>query len=218
MSSHALQPALPSSLCLRRHDGLAGRPIIRPTRKRASGLGSVRKLPSGRFRFEIMLEGRRHSGSADNKTLAQQQLAQLVSDSVRGGVADPSTETVGDYLARWLTGYEKARAVRTHQIKQGHLMRFIVPVIGGKRLQKLSPADLRRLFDHLNAEGLSASSQRQVNQFLVSALSNAFQLELVARNVAEIVKPAPLGGKERKALPSFTAEETDLFLAAAHED
>lgn len=186
--------------------------------KRSNGLGSVRKLPSGRFRFEIMLEGRRHSGSADSKTLAQQQLAQLVSDSLRGGVADPSTETVGDYLARWLTGREKARAVRTHQIQQGHLTRFITPVIGQRRLQKLSPADLRRLFDHLNAEGLGASSQRQVHQFLVSALGDAFRLELVARNVAEIVKPAPLRGKERKALPSFTAEETALFLAAARED
>jgi len=145
--------------------------------------------------------GGRYSGSADSKTAAQQQLAQLVSDSLRGGVADPSTETVGDYLGCWLEGREKARAVRTHQIQQGHLTRFIVPIIGARRLQKLAPADLR-----------------QVHQFLVSALGDAFRLELVARNMTEIVKPAPLRGKERKALPSFTAEETGLFLAAAHED
>ncbi|UQN04828.1 hypothetical protein [Deinococcus sp. QL22] len=108
--------------------------------------------------------------------------------------------------------------MRTYEIQADHLKRFISPTIGTKRLQKLVPADLRRLFDHLNKEDLGASSQRQVHQFLISALGDAFRLELVTRNVAEIVKPAPLRGKERKGLPTFTPEEAAQFLAAAKED
>jgi integrase len=192
--------------------------MTKPTRKRGNGQGSVRKLPSGRFRWEIMIEGTRRSGMADSKSMAQQALAQLVADATRGGVVDPSAETLTEYLTRWLASKEKARAVRTHEIQDGHLRRYITPSIGSRRLQKLTPADLRRLFDHLNREELGASSQRQVHQFLISALGDAFRLELVTRNVAEIVKPAPLRGKERKELPAYTAEEAALFLAAARED
>lgn len=192
--------------------------MAKPTRKRGNGEGSVRKLPSGRFRFEIMIEGTRHSGMADSKTAAQQSLSKLIADATRGGVVDPSAETLTEYLTRWLAGKEKARAVRTQQIQAAHLRRFITPTIGNKRLQKLAPADLRRLFDHLNKEDLGASSQRQVHQFLISALGDAFRLELVTRNVAEIVKPAPAKGKGAQALAAFTPEEAAQFLAAARED
>ncbi|MBB5233177.1 tyrosine-type recombinase/integrase [Deinococcus budaensis] len=165
-----------------------------------------------------MIEGARHSGTTDSKTAAGQQLARLIVDTTRGGVVDPSAETLGDYLTRWLAGKEKSQAVRTHEIQDGHLQRVILPTIGARRLQKLSPADLRRLFDHCNREGLGASSQRQVHQSLISALGEAHRLELVTLNVAEIVKPAPARGKERKGLPTFTPEEAAAFLAAARED
>lgn len=100
-----------------------------------------------------------------------------------------------------------SRAVWTHEIQFDHLERHILPVLDKERLQKLSPAHLRRLFDGLNRAGLGASSQRQVRQFLISTLGDAQRLELVTRNVAEGVKPTPARGKEQGALPSFTAEE-----------
>jgi len=107
----------------------------------------------------------------------------LVSDSLRGGVADPSTETVGNYLGRWLEGREKARAVRTHQIQQGHLTRFIVPIIGARRLQKLAPADLR-----------------QVHQLLVLALGDAFRLEVVAASDDGPMVTTPKTGNSRRTV------------------
>jgi integrase len=131
---------------------------------------------------------------------------------------DPSAETLGEYLARWLEGKQASHAVRTHQIQADHLERHILPVIGKERLQKLSPAHLRRLFDSLNRAGLGASSQRQVHQFLISALCEALRLELVTRNVAEVVKPTPAREKEKTGLASFTAEEALKFAQAAQED
>jgi len=72
--------------------------MTRPARKRGNGQGSVRKLPSGRFRWEIMIEGRRFSGMALSKTLAQQALAGLIADATRGGVGNQTTITVTEYL------------------------------------------------------------------------------------------------------------------------
>jgi len=41
-------------------------------------------------------------------------------------------------------------------------------VIGKERLQKVSPAPMRRLFDSLNKAGLEASSKRWGHQFLIT--------------------------------------------------
>lgn len=114
--------------------------------------------------------------------------------------------------------WEASRAVRAHEIQFDHLERHILPVLDKERLQKLSPAHLRRLFNGLNRAGLGASSQRQVRQFLISALRDAQRLELVTRNVTEVVKPTPARGKEQGALPSFTAEEAAAFAGAAAAD
>ncbi|WP_161884073.1 site-specific integrase [Deinococcus alpinitundrae] len=71
------------------------------------------------------------------------------------------------------------------------------------------------LFDHLNASDLGASSQRQRHQSLLTSLGEAFQLELVTRNVAELIRPNPPKRREESELAAFTPEEAALFLAAA---
>jgi len=181
-------------------------------------MGTVRKLPSGRFRWEIMIEGRRFSGMALSKTLAQQALAGLIADATRGGVADPSSVTVTEYITQWLEGRKTSRAYRTHEVQERALRLYIKPAIGDKRLQKLSPADLRGLFDGLNKKDLGAASQRQVHQLLLTSLKHALQVEIVTRNVAEIVRPNPPRQREREELAAFTPDEAALFLAACRAD
>lgn len=190
----------------------------RPTKPRKPGQGNIRELPSGSIRWEVMIEGRRFSGVTKTWKQAQNAVTLKMADALRGGVVDPSAETLGEYLSRWLTSRASTRAVRTTAIQRGHLKRYITPLLGTKRLQKLTPSDLRRLFDHLNEEGLGASSQRQVHQFLVSALGDAHRLELVTRNVAQLVRPTPARGREARELPAFTAEEAAKFVEVARHD
>ncbi|WP_181392023.1 tyrosine-type recombinase/integrase [Deinococcus irradiatisoli] len=165
-----------------------------------------------------MIDGKRFSGIAPSKTAAQQELSKLIADATRGGVVDPSAETVEQYLTRWLEAKKSSRAQRTHDIQAGHLRRDIAPVIGNKRLQKLSPADLRTLFDKLNAHNLGASSQRQIHQFLLTALGEAAGLEIISRNVATLVKPNPPKRNTEGELAAFTPEEAAAFLQAARAD
>ncbi|WP_161882737.1 tyrosine-type recombinase/integrase [Deinococcus alpinitundrae] len=185
--------------------------------KRGNGQGSVRKLPSGRFRWEIMIEGRRFSGMAASKTLAQQALAGLIADATRGGIADPSTITVTEYLTQWLDERQKTRAPRTHEVQAAILRRYITPAIGDKRLQKLTPNDLQRLYLGMNANDLGTSTQRQTHQLLFSALKDAVRLEILMRNVADVVRPNP-PRRDRVGLAAFTPDEAEKFLAAARLD
>lgn len=190
----------------------------KPKRKRGNGEGSVRKLPSGRWRWEIMIDGGRHSGTCDNKTLAQQALAQQIADASRGGVVDPQAITVSEYLEQWLVSKQKTRAVRSTELQSALLRRYIAPAFGHIRLQKLTPTDLRKLFNSLTARDLGSSTQRQVHQFLRHALSDALQLELVVRNVADIVRPTPPKKAQTDELQAYTADETAKFIAACRVD
>ncbi|MDV6376448.1 tyrosine-type recombinase/integrase [Deinococcus arenicola] len=181
-------------------------------------MGSVRELPSGSWRWEVMVDGQRHGGTAGSKTLARQAAARLIADATRGGVVDPSAETVSSYLTRWLEGRRPSRATKTHDLQAAHLRLYVAPAIGERRLQKLAPADLRRLYDALNRAGLGAASQRQVHQFLLTALGDALKMELVSRNPATVVKPTPPRDTEERRLPAFTPEEATRFLSAARSD
>ena len=192
--------------------------LSKPVPKRGNGQGSVRQLPSKKWRWEIMVGGNRYGGTASSKTLAQQALAQQIADASRGGVVDPSTETVEQYLTRWLEGKRVSRSERTHNLQADLLRRHIIPVFGEVKLQKLAPVDIKRLFDQLNKKGLGQSSQRQVHQFLKSALREAVQLELLIRNVAEVVKPDPPRDRERDVLAAFTPDEAKAFMNAAKAD
>lgn len=165
-----------------------------------------------------MIDGGRHSGTCDSKTAAQQALAQKIADASRGGVVDPQAVTVGEYLTQWLEQKKPTRAMRTTEIQASLLSCHVMPAIGALRLQKLNPADLRMLFDGLTAKGLGKSTQRQTYQFLHHALQDALRVELVARNVADAVKPTPPKREKTEELDAFTAEESALFLAACRND
>lgn len=178
----------------------------------------MRQLPSKAWRWEVMHEGRRYGGTQPSKTLAQQALARHIADATRGGIVDPSSVTVSEYLTTWLEGKAKTRSVRSGELQAGILRRYVAPVIGTIRLQKLTPADLRRLFDGLTNKGLGKSTQRQTHQFLHHALEDAVRVEMLTRNVADVVRPTPPKEVESEELDAFTPEEAAAFIQACRED
>lgn len=193
--------------------------------KRGNGQGSIRQLPSKKWRYEIMLEGRRFSGTTASKTAAQQELAKLIADTQRGGIADPSTVTVGDYLDTWLESKRSSRSETSHNIQAKLLKSYIRPAIGDKRLQKFAPAELRRFYGGLRSlkddTPLGAASQRQIHQFLKQAFQDALRDEIITRNVCDIVQPSPPrrelddSGEE---VDAYTPQEAQAFIAAAEAD
>ena len=98
----------------------------------------------------------------------------------------------------------------TLTLYRGLADRYVKPVIGRVRLDKLTPAHVQRLIaETRNAEtsrkrAPSAATQRHVHKLIRNALGDALRLEFVTRNAAAHVKAPPMARQRR---PDMTIED-----------
>ncbi len=90
----------------------------------------------------------------------------------------------------------------------------LAPILGTKSLEKLAPADVRRLIAVVTKQ-VSVATARESHLVLRSALSAAMRDELVARNVAKLVQAPRVQYRETKP---WTLDETLIFLEGARRD
>jgi integrase len=109
--------------------------------------------------------------------------------------------TVEQWLGEWLTehkardGTRASTLARYQQVVRTHL----VPGLGRRRLQDLSPQDVHR-FLVSRSTVVSPATVAKIHGDLRAALSDAERMELVTRNAAKQVRPPSLGHMERQFL------------------
>ena len=87
-------------------------------------------------------------------------------------------------------------------------------MVGGKRLESLGVADVRRFLVQLENK-TTAATAKESHRVLRTALTAACREELVTRNVASLVEPPRAKSRE---LSPWSLNETLTFLAAARTD
>jgi integrase len=113
----------------------------------------------------------------------------------RGEYVDRSALTVREYLREWIDSLAATVKPGTAKGYRDDVERYIVPRIGGLRLQSLRPAMLSRLYRELSESGgrhggrLSAATVAHVHRTLRKALTDAVRVEqILAVNPAERAK------------------------------
>ncbi|GAA4834318.1 site-specific integrase [Actinomycetospora corticicola] len=150
---------------------------------------------------------------------ARKKLVKLQADDQAGIPAPDRSYTVSEYLELWLDRVRVEKRATTHRGYESAVRLHIAPLIGGKRLDRLTGADVRQFLTRLRAKCLccangydkhrAAKDQccsagrccgrhptvRQVqfvHAVLRNGLSNAERDELIMRNVAKlVVVPTP---------------------------
>jgi integrase len=64
----------------------------------------------------------------------------------------------------------------------------LIPTLGKKRIDRLTPQDIRRVLTAKREAGLSVRMVQYIHAVLRNALQNAVREELIARNVAKLVQ------------------------------
>lgn len=165
-------------------------------------------------------EKKRWHPAGTNRAEAEALAARLAAE--RDGRNDEIRSlTFGAYLTgHWLPAKKLELATSTYRSYVHKTQRHILPVIGRKRLRRLRPEDLERLYDSMlhPADGtrpLAPKTVYEVHLIIRGALDRAVRRGLVNRNVAlaaSAPKPAAIPKIEQKA---WTAEQLAAFLRAA---
>ncbi|WP_219577863.1 tyrosine-type recombinase/integrase [Streptomyces griseus] len=215
-------------------------------KRRANGEGTITKRKDGRYQaaaYVFRPDGTRTRKFAYGKTREEvaSQLTEMQEMTRQGIPAASSTMAFGDYLTYWLATIAPERLKpATLNSYEGLSRLYIRPALGKKRLNRLSPADVRRFLAEFKAACLcclrgadeerpedkrtccavgrcckrrpSARTVQYIHAVLRSALQQAIREELIARNVARIVETPTVEPKEVRPLD---AAEVRLLLKTA---
>lgn len=139
------------------------------------------------------------------KKEAQAELIRLLAAGDNGTSVDPSKVTVAEYVRAWLDGAEALSGKTREQYRQ-LAEQQIIPHLGTTTLQKLRPAQIQDWHTKLQQAGglggraLSARTVGHAHPVLHAALARAANVEVVARNVAAVVRPPKVEALEVQIL------------------
>lgn len=146
---------------------------------------------------------------------ADRELREMQGRRDRGVLGAPTRMTLDEYLDRWLEAAAKPRiGPRTFEDYQYLLGRHVRPVLGGRRLEALTPLDLQGLYEGMQERGLSGRTVHVTHNVLRSALRQAVRWRILPMNPASDVD---LPRWERREMRALTSEEAARFRAAAAE-
>ncbi|MFD5108793.1 tyrosine-type recombinase/integrase [Streptomyces cinereoruber] len=189
-------------------------------KRNPNGAGTITQRKDGRFQAAVYVlqpDGTRARKFAYGKTWAEcDTKRRALLDKVDNGVPVPTRSMkLSEWLPYWLDNIVKPRRKKTTAAKyEVHIRLYLVPMIGSKRLESLSVADVRRFLVQLEKK-TSAATAKESHRVLRTALTAACREELVSRNVATLVEPPSVAARE---LSPWSLDETLAFLAAARKD
>ncbi|MER6578575.1 tyrosine-type recombinase/integrase [Nonomuraea sp. NPDC001023] len=190
-------------------------------RRRSQGEGSVFQRKDGRWQGAIdlgWLDGKRNRktvyGTTEREVL--EKLAALRDAQRKGQNLAARPRSFAEWLDEWIE--MKTRQGTRPLTLRGYrqlIADHVTPVLGKKKLDKLSPTDVRRLVEAKADSGLKAATVKQIHGLIRNALADAEREELVHRNVAKLVKPPSVRREEARVL---TIEEAKKLLNAIKDD
>lgn len=187
---------------------------------RARGGQNLTELRPGYWRVEVNIgakdspDGKRHRSVAHvhgGKRAAAAKRAELITKREQGELKPRTAGTVATYLDAFIKG--KDVAPRTRSRWQGLANNQIAPHIGGKLLRDVRPAQLRKLYADLRAEGLTGTTVHKVHALLRMAFQQAVIDGDVHANPCLAVKPPRVDTPEANALDE--AQAASLLTALA---
>jgi Arm DNA-binding domain len=92
-------------------------------------------------------------GGFRTKKEAWQACREAMAEAGRGRFVRPATRTVAQFFAEWFAAIEPAIDATIWQNWKGYASAYVIPRIGGERLQQLDEPQLLKLYGQLLAEG-----------------------------------------------------------------
>lgn len=160
-----------------------------------------------------------HGGFRTRKE-AEIARAKLVDDLHTGTYVMPDRLTFAEWVRdSWLPTTEgRVKPTTFHSYKR-NMEIHVLPVIGSRPLQQLTPLMLNAMYARLQAEGtghgpLSAKTVRYIHATIHKVLEDAVDAGFLARNIADRAKPPRPSRRSTRQVGSWEPSELARFLAS----
>lgn len=160
-------------------------------RRRGHNEGSIYQRDDGLWVATVslgMVNGKRKRKYIYGRTRAEvnRKRIQLQNEHQRGVPVQTASTTMATFLDRWLATVKPTIRPKTFKSYEMIVQRHLVPALGRVKVEKVTQQHVQELMVAKTGEGLSVTNIRNV---LRAALNQAMRWDLVARNVASLVKP-----------------------------
>jgi integrase len=209
--------------------------VINMPTKSKKGRAKDTRTPDGRSSIYLGGDGRWHGrvtmgvkndGSPDRRHVSAKTQADVTAKvrklEAQRDAGKPSTPGRSPTVEEWMTTYldticerlvsSGKMAPRTLDDYQSKTRRWIVPLLGKHRLDRLLPEHLDAAYQQMYEAGRSSSTVLKVHRILSRALTIAIRRDKVGRNVARLID-APVADEHE--IEPFTREEARRILDAA---
>lgn len=189
---------------------------------RGPGDGTISQRKDGRWEIRITdpVTGKRRSAYAKTEAAARKKLRQMVTRKETGQTVLDRSVSLSDYAEKWLTGPAlKGRRESTVREYRRRLEAYVLPLIGRRKLSKLTVTDIELVLDEAAERGLGRSSLRGLRNAISAMLNEAVRSRDSQTNVAKSARlpdVAPHAPKARATLDEVaallgTAKGTELY-------
>ena len=185
--------------------------------RRGNGEGSIYKRKDGRYEGKHTVQTptgpKRRSVFGKTRGECARKLARAIVEAEGRVFINDKKMTLGEYLERWLADAVRGTIRESTRSRDAYLVRnHVVPALGHLKLKSLIALHLQGLYRDRLDSGLSGSTVQKIHHVIHKALAQAVKWDLVARNVADLVKAPTPSQKEMRPL---SAEEARSLLEAA---
>jgi len=182
-------------------------------KKRSAGEGTICQLPSGSWRAQVTLKGRRLSHTAKNQQAARDWIRKIQAQIEQGLTYDDERTTLGMFLEGWLATKKHALRLATYEQYSWVSRLYLQPNFRKVRLKDLSSGQVQEFYDQLAKSGKGVRSIRVAHAVLHCCLEQAKNLGLIARNPTEFCK---IPKQEVKDLNIWNEDQVMTFLNFVH--
>lgn len=190
-------------------------------KRRGVGEGTIRQRPDGLWEARVTVgyeAGKRvrRSFYGQSRSAVASRMRTALTGMAVGQVPTPERETVGSYLAAWLTDIQPSVRpstwLRYRQIVDTHL----VPELGSVRLSRLSPHAVSTALVRRAAAGSAPKTVAHIRGTLRAALNDAIEARLLTYNPATHSRPPRV--PQHEVEPMSPGEARAILAAVAGSD
>jgi integrase len=163
---------------------------------------------------------RKWSTFKGTKREAQDECARLITELKTGNYLEPAKTTVAQYLEHWLADVKMRVSRKTHE-RYGEICRNnIVPLLGLTKLAELKPVHISQAWAKALESGrvdggpLSSRTVHHMHTIFKSALEQAVDWEMLARNPAKKVEPPKVA---KKLLATYDLPQVGVLITLLQE-